>query len=84
MNRKFMSRFSLIGDRPSADSNVTLYWSDDDYQTYSSSIAVSMNDVNPQLTRLGSSRRRAWKLTHTDNTPLRLEALEVTYTVGEH
>ena len=80
--RKFFHKAYIVGDL--SNTNVSISWSDDDYQTYSSSIAVSMNDVNPQLTRLGSSRRRAWKLTHTDNTPLRLEALEVTYTVGEH
>lgn len=77
--RKFFHRIDVVGDQ--INTNVSVSWSDDDYQNYSTPVTISML-TRPYFTRCGTSRRRAWKITHTDNTPLRLEALEVTYTQG--
>jgi len=34
--------------------------------------------------RSGRARRRAWELEYTHNSPRRLEALEITYSIGDH
>lgn len=79
--RKFFHRLDVIGDQINTSLNIS--WSDDDYQTFSTPMIVNLLP-RAYITRCGSSRRRAWKFTHSDNTPLRLEALEVVYTKGEN
>ncbi len=80
---KFLSKLEIIGDRQTSTSNVSVYWSDDDYQSWSSARTVDM-DERTYLYRCGSFRRRAFLLTHTANTPLRLESLELDLEVGFH
>ena len=78
MNRKDMSRLSLFGDWPlSGSSTLSVEWSDDDYRTWSSPRTIQLSTYLPVTRRLGKFRRRAFRLTHTDNTPLRLEGMEV-------
>ncbi len=81
--RKFCARLDLIGDRYSSTNNVTISWTDDDYQTYSTGVVVDMSTSRPGIPRMGSFRRRAHKITHTDNMPLRLEAFELTVLPGD-
>lgn len=82
LNRKTMGRFCLIGDRPPADSNVTVSWSDDDYQTYSTPRTINMNTDLPSTYRLGHFRQRNFKLEYTDNYPFRLQRYEVDINKG--
>lgn len=56
---------------------VGIYYSDNDYQTWSSGRAIDLSTARKQTRNLGSSRRRAWKLTHNDNTPLRVFDFQV-------
>ncbi len=77
LNRKFMSRFSLIGDRTTSDSYVSVSWSDDDYQTYSTPVSLNMNQDLPCVYRLGQFRQRIFKLEYIDNYPFRLQRYEV-------
>lgn len=81
-NRKFMSSIELVGDRYATPNPVSISWSDDDYQTWSSPHNITLSDDFPSHPRLGSFRRRAFQLTHIENQPLRLEALEITYDEG--
>jgi len=77
---KFWGQFEVIGDR-----NVgqpTIYYSDDDYNTFSSGRTVNMNTSRPVLYRNGSSRRRSITYVQTDANPMRLEAFEMTYEQG--
>ena len=78
---KFFTQTTIIGDSTAAP--VNLSWSDDDYTTWSSDKPLTLG-VRPYFMRSGCARRRAWRLEYTDNSRLRLEALEVTYTVGDH
>ena len=71
-----------VGDRYSTSNSVTLNWSDDDYQTWSNDKTISLTDDLPDFKRLGSFRRRAFKIRHSSDNPLRLESLEVEYTEG--
>jgi len=81
-NRKFGSAVRLVGDRYSTSNIVNLSWTDDDYQTYPVTAPIDLNDDYPAYQRLGSFRRRAWKLKHALNLPLRLESLELVYDEG--
>lgn len=81
--RKFYESARLIGDDQPSTCNVAVSYSDDDYTSFSTARNIDMGTYPSQkLTRLGSSRRRAWKLTNAASTPLRLEALEIDYSVG--
>lgn len=77
--RKFLHKTEVIGDLVSSD--ISLYWSDDDYTTWSNEKVLSLSE-RPYFMRCGLARRRAFKLVHTANTHLRLEFLEVIYTQG--
>jgi hypothetical protein len=72
LNRKNMNRASLYADRPSINSNILIQWTDDDYQTYSTGISINLNQDLPCVRQLGNFRQRSFKLTHSDNVPLRI------------
>jgi len=79
--RKFASSIVIVGDRY-VNNSVEFSWSDDDYQTYNTPFTIDLTDDYPNLQRLGSFRRRAFKITHSLNQPLRLESLELSYKEG--
>lgn len=84
MSKKVITRVRVVGDIQSSASAVTVSYSDDDYATFTTLGTIDMSDaaaVANGLTRAGTTRRRAWKLQHSANTPLRLEALELEYSV---
>lgn len=58
-------------------SSYQLSWTDDDYQTYTAPVTISSATPKKRVIRCGSTSERAWKITHTDNTPMRLFSLEV-------
>lgn len=62
------------------NTTVSVSYSDNDYQTFSTARTIDLNTVRKQLRNCGSSRRRAWKIEHTDNTPLRLYSMKATST----
>ena len=80
--RKFYDDLVVVADVETSTSELTISYSDDDYQTYTTHGDVDISMQRPRRTRLGSSRRRAWVLTHAANTPMRLEALELTLRQG--
>lgn len=75
-NRKVCNRFTLLSDKTSTSSLVTVSYSDDDYTTWSTGRTVDLS-VRPFLTRLGMFRRRAFRLQYTDNLPFRVEDIEL-------
>jgi hypothetical protein len=79
--RKFFGQADLVADLNTATS--TLEVSDDDYQTWNTWGIFDESRMRPMLNRGGSARRRAFRLTRTDDQPLRWEALEVTASSGE-
>jgi hypothetical protein len=80
--RKTWERIDIIGDQEAATSSLSVAWTDDDYQTTATARTVDLSDNKPSLTRCGNSRRRSFVLTHSANTPMRLEALEIEAEVG--
>lgn len=84
-NRKHLKQLALVGDVGSGTTqSVNVRWSDDDQQTYSTARTLDMNRPKPILTQCGSFRRRSFELTFDEDTDIRLEALELTYSTGEH
>jgi hypothetical protein len=82
--RKFLHRLVIIGDTQASTSTLYATCSDDDYRTFCSSRSVDLSDARPYLTQLGSFRRRAFKFTHSDNTPCRIEGIELELSVGQN
>lgn len=82
-HRKFMSSAKIVSDSYGVSNSIGLQWSDDDYRTWSNVKTISLTDDFPAFHRLGTFRRRAFKLTHSSNNPLRLESLEVQYLEGD-
>lgn len=78
MNRKDCYRLAVFGDWPlETTSTLSVEWSDNDYRTWSTARSLQLSSELPCIRRLGKFRRRAFRLTHTDNTPLRLEGMEM-------
>lgn len=84
LNYKFMSYCAPISDLYSNDNSIDMKWTDNDYQTWSGTVTIELNEVLPKQTQLGSFRRRAFNIKHASDNPLRLESLEVVYTEGVH
>ena len=78
---KFWKKLRVIADRQSSGA-VGVAWADDDFTSYTTATNVDITSDQSWLTRLGSSRRRSWKFTHSANTPCRIEAVEIYYELG--
>jgi hypothetical protein len=83
-NQKTMHRLTIWADKPTSSATGTLYWSDDDYQTYNTGISVDLYQELPSVQRLGRFRRRAFKFTFTQNQPMRIKGFEVDINIGQH
>lgn len=82
LNRKSMHKFAIVCDRPSASSSAYVSWSDDDYQTFSTPVAVNLDQDLPSITRLGNFRQRAFKFEYTDNYPMRIQQFQANINKG--
>jgi hypothetical protein len=84
-NQKTMSRLSVIGDIPTTSgtgNNMTVFWSDNDYQTWSNPRTLSFDYDFPSIAQLGRFRRRAFKFQYSQPYMLRLEGFEVDINKG--
>lgn len=79
---KFWSELEVVADVEIESSPLTISYSDDDFTTVFTRGTVDLSENRPRFTRLGSSRRRDWILTHAANTPHRIEAIEGTVDIG--
>lgn len=82
LNRKSMHRLSIIGDTPTAATNISIQWSDDDYTTFSTARLVNLKQDLVCVRQLGSFRQRIFKFTYSDNYPLRIQDIEVDINKG--
>jgi len=82
LNRKTMSRLSILGDRPASDSNISVEWSDDDYQSYSTARTINLKQDLACTRQLGWFRQRIFKFTYSDNYPMRIQDIEVDINKG--
>lgn len=79
---KFMGRLIVWANKTSSSSLLSIQYTDDDYQTYSTARTMDLSLKRPVLYQLGEFRERAFKLTFTDNFPLLLQGLEVDINMG--
>lgn len=79
--RKVMSILRVIADQNSGG-QLAISWSDDDYKTWSPWAYVNLQDALPYLSNLGTFYKRAFKIRHSANAPLRLQALEPELMLG--
>lgn len=80
---KFGARLLLSADQPATASNCQVSWSDDDYQTWSTPRNVNLANRYTQLYALGSFRKRAFRVSYTDNFPMRFTKMELDYSQGQ-
>ena len=79
---KFGSRVLLNCDQTSSTSNCQLAWTVDDYKTWSSDRDINLEDVYPATFALGQFRKIAFRLSYTDNFPMRFSSIELDYNQG--
>lgn len=79
--RKFLAAMDIIADKiPGCV--IQMAHTDDDYQTWSNYRQVDLEASRPRLIGCGTFRRRAYKIWHTENTQLRIQALELQIALG--
>lgn len=79
--RKFFHRLEIIGDKVPA--TLKIRHTGTDYNSWSSYRSVDLNKDRAQIYLGGADRRRAWEFLSTDSQPIRLEAAEIDFDVGE-
>lgn len=80
LNWKRFAAMFQIATTSTTSTLLNVSFTDNDYQSYSVPRTIDMSTVRKMLRNCGSSRRRAWKLTHSDNTSLRLYQMKVDMT----
>jgi len=77
-----MYRLSIVGDRPSSSSNISVQWSDDDYETFNTARTINLKQDLASTGQLGWFRQRIFKFTYSDNYPMRIQDIEVDINKG--
>lgn len=81
-DRKFYDQLRIIADTEPSTSTLTVSYSDDDFVNFTTAGTVDLSKPIPRLARLGSSYKRAWKFSHSDNTAMRIERVDLSINVG--
>jgi len=81
-SRKFQHELQLISDTATSAGTVSVTYTDDDYQNFSTARTIDMTSTKKQLQRLGYFRERAFKLSDTLTEQVRLELLEGQIQIG--
>jgi hypothetical protein len=82
MRMKIYHDVELVADTESTTSTLTVSYTDDDYQTFTTLGTVDLSQERKRIPRAGAARRRGWVFTHAAATPMRLHALEGNVTMG--
>lgn len=72
---KTCSTISIVADE--INTNVNVSWSDDDYQTFTTPQLASLNQERVMIQDGSSFRKRAFNITNTDSTFLRITSLNI-------
>lgn len=76
--KKRFAHLELVADEELSPSIVHIVWTDDDYQSWNRDPrTVDLASDYRSITRLGSSRKRAFRLVHSANTSFRLQAIDL-------
>jgi hypothetical protein len=80
--QKTYNTLDLVCDKETSASTTTISYSDDDYQNFTTAGTLDISTTSLTLTGLGTSKKRAWKITNAANTPMRIEAIELDVDIG--
>ena len=80
--RKFYGRCEIVGDKVQGGV-MQISHTGNDYASYSTPRSVDLNAPRSQVYLSGADRRRAWQFLCTSNVPLRLDAAEIDFRIGE-
>jgi hypothetical protein len=80
---KYLYRMDVIADQVPG-STMTVRCSEDDYATWGIERTFDLSKARPNIRDCGTFLRRAWHFRHSANTPLRLEAVELTIALGTY
>lgn len=84
MKRKWFNRVELVYDIQTSTAPVSIYYTDDDYNTFATARTFDMSAPRIFFRAGGTARRRAWVLSSATNTPIRWECLEVDIILGDY
>src|SRR3990167_1351075 len=79
--RKFERALSIVGDTV-ASSTVSVSWSNDDHNNFTTARSVDMSTAAKRLTGCGSYNERVYKFTNATNTALRVKAFIPEFKLG--
>jgi hypothetical protein len=84
VNTKFCYRFTLLSDKynNTGSSNCDISWSDDDWASTQGPRQVNIFDDLACIRQLGRFRTRSFRISYTDNYPIRITSFEIDLTVG--
>lgn len=74
--RKRWNSLAYVGDQASSSENITIKWTDDDYQNFNSGVTIDISTDFPYFHKLGMARRRAFQVTHSANSRFRMKGLD--------
>jgi hypothetical protein len=79
--RKFFHSAEIVGDNSTFPSEITIEYSDDDYQTRSDPRTIDGTQPRAVVFRLGQGRRRSWivRVPAVGTSFFRMESLEIRY-----
>jgi hypothetical protein len=77
--KKQWNTLDVISDREVVTSTLSISWSDDDYQSFNTASArtVDLSQASRRIYRLGMSAQRIWRFDHSANSPMRIRAIEI-------
>jgi hypothetical protein len=79
--KKVLNKMRLVADRTNG-TKLYVRWSDDDYRNWSGWRIVDLGDPSPQLTNLGTFRKRAFQFQYRDAANVRIKAAELEMSLG--
>lgn len=79
--RKNLSMMSIVGDQVTG-SQLSMQYSDDDYQTWSKPRFFDLSQKEPKMADLGTFTKRAFHFQHKKDCFFRIQAVEVQYDLG--
>jgi hypothetical protein len=83
IDRKFVQRLEMIGDKVADTANVSVSYCDDDNETFSTARTLDMSQSRPFLPQGGNFRRRRYKFVYAGNQAQRWEGFELFFRSGK-
>lgn len=80
-NRKMCPAMEIVADQ-TAGSEIGIRWSEDDYQTWSNFLTLSLEQPRPKTPPLGTFVKRAFNFRHRRATKMRLHSVDITIAMG--